>query len=405
MLNRSLSRGRLIYYEFDIFNGVIADQNITVEQTQSPQAPDASWPPWMVEASYRWSAKTRHHMNPRSVKHQTIYVDQLRTSPRRRADSNVSETKQQDRDNSYPKQYGIIDNYAIQTRIGRGKYSNVFKGVMKDRTPCVIKVLKPVREQKIQLEIEILQKLQGGPNITQLLDVVKDVDSGSIALILSWCNNEEFRTILTRFKLTDIAIYTYKVLQALEFAHGKGIMHRDVKPGNIMFDSDTHELFLIDWGLADIYQQGQSYNDRVATRHYKGPELLFEYRYYEPSLDIWCLGCTLAAMLFRKTPFFRGKDPEEQIIKLCEIFGSEDMFNYVEKYQIQVPPHLFAKMGGYKKTPWSAFYQDKGRDCEQLCTPEALDLLTKMLTIDHKLRPTATEAMQHPFFDPIRKMV
>lgn len=57
-----------------------------------------------------------------------------------------------------------------------------------------------------------------------------------------------------------------------------GIMHRDVKPHNVMIDHENRKLRLIDWGLAEFYHPGQEYNVRVASRYFKGPELLVDYQ-------------------------------------------------------------------------------------------------------------------------------
>ena len=81
---------------------------------------------------------------------------------------------------------------------------------------------------------------------------------------------------------------------------------RDVKPHNVMIDHENRRLRLIDWGLAEFYHPGQEYNVRVASRYFKGPELLVDYQMYDYSLDMWSLGCMLASMIFRKEPFFHG---------------------------------------------------------------------------------------------------
>ena len=85
-------------------------------------------------------------------------------------------------------------------------------------------------------------------------------------------------------------------------------MHRDIKPLNIIINHETRDLRLIDWGLADYYHPEQEYNCRVASRYYKGPELLVEDKKYHYSLDIWSLGCTLAGMLLKIDTFFKGAD-------------------------------------------------------------------------------------------------
>jgi casein kinase II subunit alpha len=74
-------------------------------------------------------------------------------------------------------------------------------------------------------------------------------------------------------------------------------MHRDIKPQNVLYDKTTEEVFVADWGLADFYLPMREYNVRVASRYYKGPELLLNNKLYGYSLDIWSLGCVLAGLV------------------------------------------------------------------------------------------------------------
>jgi len=194
-------------------------------------------------------------------------------------------------------------------KLGRGKYSEVFEGCnVLNNQKCVIKILKPVRNEKINREIKILQTLFGGPNIVKLYDVVRDPVSKTPSLIYEHIPNLESKYIFPRLNDFDIRLYLYRILEALDFAHSMGIMHRDVKPLNVVINPEKKELRLIDWGLADFYKPNQEYNVRVASRYYKGPELLVEDKLYHYSLDIWSLGCTMAGMIFRVDPFFKGSD-------------------------------------------------------------------------------------------------
>jgi len=76
-----------------------------------------------------------------------------------------------------------------------------------------------------------------------------------------------------------------------------GIMHRDIKPQNVIYDRKNAEVRIIDWGLADYYLPNKEYNVRVASRYYKGPELLLNNKLYDYSLDIWSLGCLFASLV------------------------------------------------------------------------------------------------------------
>ena len=69
----------------------------------------------------------------------------------------------------------------------------------------------------------------------------------------------------------DIRFYMYELMKALDYCHSKGIMHRDVKPQNIIVDPKRRIFKLIDWGLAEYYHIGNNYNVRVASRYFKGP--------------------------------------------------------------------------------------------------------------------------------------
>ena len=99
------------------------------------------------------------------------------------------------------------------------------------------------------------------------------------------------------FNSNDIQFYMFEILKALDFCHSRGIMHRDIKPQNIMIDPKKKILRIIDWGLADFYFPDKDYNVRVASRYFKGPELLVNYPYYDYSLDIWSLGCMFAGIV------------------------------------------------------------------------------------------------------------
>jgi casein kinase II subunit alpha len=221
------------------------------------------------------------------------------------------------------------------------------------------------------------------------------------ALIMEFVDtgDQDFRTLYKTFTDFDIRYYMFEVLKALDFSHSKGIMHRDVKPHNIMIDHANRKLRLIDWGLAEYFHLGQEYNVRVASRYFKGPELLVDMQVYDYSLDIWSLGCMFAGMIFQKEPFFQGKDNFDQLVKIAKVLGTDELFAYVEKYNVQLDSHYDDILSQHAKKPWSKFITSSN---DQLVTDEALDLLNKMLRYDHAERVTPRDAMEHPYFKPIK---
>ncbi|MFH4978451.1 hypothetical protein AB6A40_005160 [Gnathostoma spinigerum] len=316
-----------------------------------------------------------------------VYVDVNKEKP----------TEYWDYDNHMIK-WGNIDDYQLVRKLGRGKYSEVFEGVKGQDQKCVIKILKPVKKKKIKREIKILENLRGGTNIITLLDVVKDPISRTPALVFEYVNNTDFKQLYQTLSDYDIRYYLYELLKALDYCHSQGIMHRDVKPHNVMIDHEKRTLRLIDWGLAEFYHVRQEYNVRVASRYFKGPELLVDYQFYDYSLDMWSLGCMLASMIFRKEPFFHGHDNYDQLVRIAKVLGTQDLYDYVDKYQIELDTRFNEILGRHSKKRWERFVHSEN---QHLVSPEAIDFLDKLLRYDHQERLTAKEAMQHPYFFPV----
>ena len=123
--------------------------------------------------------------------------------------------------------------------------------------------------------------------------------------------------------------------------------YRDVKPHNVMIDHEKRKLRLIDWGLAEFYHAGTGiiavmgmayktdafleYNVRVASRYFKGPELLVDFQEYDYSLDMWSLGAMFASMIFRKEPFFHGNSNSDQLVKIAKVLGTDDLFAWCDE--------------------------------------------------------------------------
>jgi len=166
-----------------------------------------------------------------------------------------------------------------------------------------------------------------------------DCRSKTPSLVFEHVANTDFKILYPTLTDMDIRYYIHELLVALEFAHANGVMHRDVKPHNVMIDHSQRKLRLIDWGLAEFYYQGTEYNVRVASRYFKGPELLVDLREYDYSLDMWSLGAMFAGMIFRKEPFFHGHDNYDQLVKIAKVPPTHP-FYFPHCSLTARPPHI-----------------------------------------------------------------
>jgi len=109
--------------------------------------------------------------------------------------------------------WGDIDNYEMYKKIGRGKYSEVFLGYSKsNNSNCVIKVLKPVKAEKIYREIKILQALYGGPNIVSLVDLIKEKVSKIPCFVYEYMDCQDSKEVFRTLTDFDVRLYTFKIL-------------------------------------------------------------------------------------------------------------------------------------------------------------------------------------------------
>merc|ERR1719478_580127 len=316
------------------------------------------------------------------------------------ADVNVQRPKEYWDYEALSVQWGEQDDYEVVRKLGRGKYSEVFEGRHVNGGKCVIKILKPVKTKKIKREIKILQNLAGGINVISLLDVVREPTTKTPSLIFEHVNNTDFKVLYPTLTDYDIRYYINELLKALDFCHSQGVMHRDVKPHNVMIDHSKRELRLIDWGLAEFYHPGKEYNVRVASRYFKGPELLVDLQLYDYSLDMWSLGCMLAGMIFRKEPFFHGHDNYDQLVKIARVLGTDGLFAYLDKYTLELDPHFDDVLGRHSRKAWSKFITS---DNQHLVGNEVIDLIDRMLIYDHASRVIPQEAQQHQYFRQVRE--
>jgi len=319
--------------------------------------------------------------------------------------------------------------YEAGQKIGRGKYSEVTECVERSSgEKRVCKVFKSYDQFKILKEAKILQQLQGGPNMIGFYDavrgiyepVVEDYDkddekwgfinranTSRYGLIFEHVSSRSYKTQFAEFEDNDVRWYLHEVLWGLAFIHSKGIMHRDLKPHNIVYNHTDRKVRIIDFGLSDWYSPDRHYSLSVGSRYYKAPELLVGSHKYDYSVDVWAAGCVMGAMIYQFTPLFEGEEDKSQLTEIVEVLGTEGFLNWtaksgIEWNQTHVDLETITEGSGFQKRLWSEFVDE---DNEHLAHNQALDLLDRLLRYDSRDRLTAREALKHPYFDPIRNLV
>lgn len=121
---------------------------------------------------------------------------------------------------------------------------------------------------------------------------------------------------------------------------------------------------------------------QVASRYFKGPELLVDFQEYDYSLDMWSLGAMFASMIFRKEPFFNGQSNSDQLVKIAKVLGTDDLFDYLDKYEIELDPQYDDILGRFQKKPWHSFVNSEN---QRFVSNEAIDFLDKLLRYDHQV--------------------
>lgn len=87
-------------------------------------------------------------------------------------------------------------------------------------------------------------------------------------------------------------------------------------------------------------------------------------------------------MMFRKEPFFYGHDNYDQLVKIAKVLGTDELYNYLSKYGIELDPQLEGLVGRHARRPWNKFTNSEN---SHLVTPEGMDFLDNLLKYDHQV--------------------
>lgn len=224
------------------------------------------------------------------------------------------------------------------------------------------------------------------PNIVKLKEVIRENDE--LFFVFEYLDQNLYEFMKNRTKLipeSKIRNITYQLLQGLAFMHKHGFFHRDIKPENYLCKGDVVKL--ADFGLAREIRSKPPYTDYVSTRWYRAPEVLLRSLTYNSPIDLWAIGCIIAE-LFTLRPLFPGSSEADQIYKICSVLGSPTNSNWNEG--IKLATKMNFRFPQFVPTALSTLIPQ--------ASPEAIQLVTDLLKYDPNKRPTASQALQYPFF-------
>lgn len=170
----------------------------------------------------------------------------------------------------------------------------------------------------------VMQSLCGGPNIIKLYDLVKEGEEGLPAIVIEYVNFTDHRTLYPTFTPRDVKYYMRELLKAVEYMHRHEVLHRDIKPHNVLIDHQKRQLRLIDFGISRFHATGTNHSD-AGTLNFLAPEVLLGQRRYNLKADMWAVGVMFAGIIFQKPYFFKGHDYDSQLTEITKVLGMEGL--------------------------------------------------------------------------------
>ncbi|KAL7638025.1 UNVERIFIED_CONTAM: hypothetical protein RMT77_011650 [Armadillidium vulgare] len=294
-----------------------------------------------------------------------------------------------------------MEDYTRIEKLGEGTYGIVYKA--KNRKTGKFVAMKRIRLENEEegvpstaiREISLLKELQH-PNIVFLEDVL--MQEHKLFLVFEFLSMD-FKKYLDSFKEDQyienklVKSYCYQLFQGILFCHQRRVLHRDLKPQNLLIN-EQGVIKLADFGLARAFGiPVRVYTHEVVTLWYRAPEVLLGSSRYSCPVDIWSLGCIFAEMV-TKRPLFHGDSEIDQLFRIFRILTTptEETWRGVTQF-----PDYKANFPRWKENSLA--------DCVSRMDDLGLDLLRKTLIYDPKERISAKAALMHPYFDDLDKSI
>ncbi|KAM7270827.1 hypothetical protein ACFE04_030041 [Oxalis oulophora] len=295
-----------------------------------------------------------------------------------------------------------MDKYMIIDELGSGAFGVVYRAVeRKSGQKVAIKQLKQhfsSWEQCLNLtEVKSLMNIKH-TNIINLRDAF--LGNSEFFLVFDFMDNNLLQIMERRrrypFSEQVIKDYCFQLFLGLAHMHNVGYFHRDLKPENMLVNKEN-VVKIADFGFAtEINSDSSFYAEYCGTRWYRAPEVIMTGGTYCPKADMWAMGAIMAE-LFNLAPLFPGKDEADQLVQICKVIGQPTLESW--------PEGVHLANNGIPFFQFPAFRGESLSELIPLASKDAINLIGSILTWNPSKRPTAIEALKHPFFRSCYKLL
>ncbi|CAL6100418.1 Kinase [Hexamita inflata] len=342
-----------------------------------------------------------------------------------------------------------VDRYKIVQHIGKGAFSRVFLAYTPEFQRRAIKRIRLTAKPHMLLkEIEFLRRLEGKDNIVQIKEIRFHDVNLQTTVITNYLDTDDFKSIILEFTPREIQAYMRSLLTALSHlekapdpqnADLRGILHRDVKPGNFLFERATGKGLLIDFGLAQSIREAREFplmrqskrqstqqrpnatdftrayeiagyinkemtsakqlptQPHSGTHGYRAPEILVPVRNQDTKIDSWSAGVILLQIITGKTSIFRGNPNTDvyELLAIRAIIGTDRFIQGMSRLRSDFS--LTAGVAMPQSISLEEMCEWYNPDLLAVLPSTAFDLCRQLLEFDPQRRLSASQALQHPF--------
>jgi hypothetical protein len=277
-----------------------------------------------------------------------------------------------------------VNHFLMLEVVGRGAYGKVRRCI--DEDTGAIRAVKIMRKsilkrkrigrfsnalENAQREIAIWKKLDH-PNVVKLYEVIDDETSDKLYLVGEYIDGgavmPDETVVAATIPVADAARYAAMLVDGLTYLHFQRVIHRDVKPGNLLVERSTGILKITDFGVSQVIMEGaeDSFRNTPGTAAFLAPEMLTGDLFAGRNADVWAVGITLYMFLYGTTPFLAGT--------------THEVYDNIRRGAV----------------PWPAVTA-AGAPLDMAAVAPARDLVMRLLDPDPATRITLEDARQHPF--------